>query len=82
MQKHLARDIGIQYIILEGDSLIIFNALCETSPPPLSVASIVLGMMDMCKEFRRVEFFHVKRKDNRPAHLLAKYAVGIDDFLV
>ena len=36
----------------------------------------------MCKEFRRIEFFHVKRKDNRPAHSLAKYAVGIDDFLV
>ena len=36
----------------------------------------------MCKEFRRIEFSHVKRKDNRPAHLLAKYAVGIDDFLV
>ena len=36
----------------------------------------------MCKEFRRIEFSHVKRKDNRPAHSLAKYAIGIDDFLV
>ena len=78
----LARDIGIQDIILEGDSLIIYNALCETSPPPSSVASIVLGMLDVCKEFRRIEFSHVKRKGNRPAHLLGKYAVGIDDFHV
>lgn len=78
----LARDIGIQDVILEGDSLVIYNALCEISLPPSSIASIVVGMMDLCKAFRRIEFSHVKRKDNRPAHLLAKYAVGIDDFLV
>ena len=36
----------------------------------------------MCKEFRRIEFSHVKRMGNRPAHLLANYAIGIDDFHV
>ena len=78
----LARDIGIQDVILEGDSLVIYNALCEASLPPSSVASVVLGMLDLCKEFRWIKFSHVKRKDNRLAHLLAKYAVGIYDFLV
>ena len=34
----LARDIGIQDVILEGDSLVIYNALCEASLPPSSVA--------------------------------------------
>ena len=78
----LARDIVIQDVILEGDSLVIYNALCEVSLPPSSVASIVDGMRDLCKVFRRLEFSHVKRKGNRPAHLLAKYAGGIDDFIV
>ena len=78
----LARDIGIQDVILEGDSLVIFNALCEVSLPPSSVASIVIGMLDLCKVFWRIEFSHVKRKGNRAAHLLAKHAVGIDDFIV
>ena len=78
----LARDIGIQDVILEGDSLVIYNALCEVSLPPSSVASIVDGMRDLCKVFRRLEFSHVKRKGNRPAHLLAKYVGGIDDFIV
>ena len=78
----LARDIGIQDVILEGESLVIYNALCESSLPPSSVALVVLGMLDLCKEFRRIEFSHVKRKGNRLAHLLAKYAVGIYDFLV
>ena len=76
------RDIGIQDVILEGDSLVIYNALCEVSLPPSSVASIVIGVLDLCKAFRRIEFSHVIRKGNRPAHLLAKYAVGIDDFIV
>ena len=30
----LARDIGIQDVILEGESLVIYNALCESSLPP------------------------------------------------
>ena len=78
----LATDIGIQDVILEGNSLVIYNGLCEVSLPPSSVASIVIGMLDLCKAFRRIEFFHLKRKGNRAAHLLAKHAVGIDDFIV
>jgi len=78
----LGRDIGIQDVILESDSLVIYNALCEASLPPSSIASIVDGMRDLCKSFRRLEFSHVKRKGNRLAHLLAKYAGGIDDFIV
>ncbi|XP_050258883.1 uncharacterized protein LOC126703864 [Quercus robur] len=64
----LAKDIGIQDVILEGGSLVIYNALCEASLPPSSVALVVLGIMDLCKEFRRIEFSHVKRKGKRPAH--------------
>ena len=78
----LAKDIGIQDVILEGGSLVIYCALCEASLPPSSIALVVLGMMDLCKEFRWIEFSHVRRKGNRPAHLLAKYVVGIGDFLV
>ena len=78
----LARDIGIQDVVLEGDSWVIYNALCEVSLPPSSVALIVIGMLDLCKAFRRIEFSHVKRKGNRSVHLLAKYAVGIDDFII
>ena len=78
----LATDIGIQDVILEGNSLIIYNGLCEVSLPPSSVASIVIGMLDLCKSFRRIEFSHVIRKGNRPVQLLAKYTVGVDDFII
>ena len=75
------KDIGIHDFIVEGDSLIIHHAMCESSNPPSSVAAVVQGMQDMCKEFRGVMFSHVRRRGNRPAHLLAKHACSIDDFI-
>ena len=75
-----ARDIGIHNFIIEGDSLIIHHALSEVSTPPSSVAAIIQGMQEMCKEFSGVMFSHVRRQGNQPAHLLAKHARGIVDF--
>ena len=39
-----AKDIGIQNLIMEGDSLIIHRALCEISDPPSSVTAIIQGV--------------------------------------
>ena len=76
-----AKDIGIHDFIVEGDSLIIHHAMCESSNPPSSMAAVVQVMQDMCKEFRAIMFSHVRRKGNRPAHLLAKHACTVDDFI-
>ena len=46
------------------------------------VAPIVFGILDSCQEVRYVRFSHVRRKGNRPAHLLAKYVVGIVNYFV
>ena len=75
-----AKDIGIQELVLEGDSITIYNALCEISSPPSSVEPIIVGVNALCSDFRRVEFSHVRRQGNSPAHLLAKHAKGIADF--
>lgn len=56
-----AKDIGIQDIILNGDSLLVDNVLCEKSLPPSSVEAVVSGMQKMAKEFRLIEFSHVRR---------------------
>ena len=76
-----ARDIGIHNFIIEGDSLIIHHALSEVSNPPSSMAAVVQGMQEMCREFHGVMFSHVRRQGNQPAHLLAKHACGIVDFI-
>lgn len=78
----LAKDLGFHHIALEGDSMIIHNALCEKSPPPASVVVVIVGMQELCKDFIRIEFTHVRRQGNIPAHLLAKHAFSIVDCIV
>ena len=46
----LAKDIGIQDLILEGDSIIVHRALCEMSTLPSSVEPIIEGMHAICKD--------------------------------
>ena len=76
-----ARDVGISDFIMEGDSLIVHNALCGLSPPPSSVAAIISGALGSCGMFRQVDFSHIRRQGNKPAHLLAKYAKCIVDYV-
>ena len=76
-----ARDVGIQDFIIEGDSLVLYNALCGNTPPPASVAAVVSGMKMMCGDRYCIDFSHTRRPGNRPAHLLAKHALCIVDFI-
>ena len=65
---------------MEGDSVVIVQALKEVSHAPSSIAFVIYGSLTECHEFRKVGFSHVHWQDNRPAHLLAKHALGIIDF--
>lgn len=56
-----AKDLSIQDFILEGDSLLVINALKELSPPPSSVATIISSSLLVSQEFRLVVFSHVCR---------------------
>ena len=81
MGLQFAQDVGIHEFCLEGDSLVISNALKEQSPPSSSVAQVVYGINDVYHilDFRRAEIFHVCRQGNKPAHFLAK-CLGMVDF--
>ncbi|XP_075645031.1 pyruvate, phosphate dikinase, chloroplastic-like [Castanea sativa] len=78
----LAWDLGLQNIVLEGDSLVILRALYALSNPPSSVDSLCLGMQLIYSEFHSVNVSHVQRQRNKPAHLLAKFALSIHDYCV
>ena len=76
-----AKDIGVQDIIIEGDSLTVVNALCGNTSPPSSVAAVIAGIKVLSGFVRQLDYSHVRRQCNRPAHLLAKHASGIIDFI-
>ncbi|XP_075654690.1 uncharacterized protein LOC142624835 [Castanea sativa] len=55
------KDIGVQEVVIEGDSLIIHRALSDDSKPPSSVSAITQVMKEMCEDFRKIEFSQVRR---------------------
>lgn len=57
----LAKDISIEDLVLEGDSVMVLNDLSKKSTPPSSVEAVVLGMQQMAKDFRQIMFSHVRR---------------------
>ena len=77
-----AKDVGLQEFILKGDSLNVVRALRGLSPPSVSVMSIIYGVQSSCNDVRKVLFSHVCRQGKIPAHLLAKHAISIVDFMV
>ena len=60
--------------MLEGDSVIISNALKQVSQPPTSVAAIVEGIHILSSDVGVVGYSHVRRNGNKPAHILARQA--------
>lgn len=76
-----AQDIGVRDIVVESDCLTMIQALNGTFAPPSVVSAVIQGILDISKGFHRVEFSHVKRQENRPAHVLSKHALGIDNFI-
>ncbi|XP_023897130.1 uncharacterized protein LOC112009010 [Quercus suber] len=76
-----ARDVGIHDFILEGDSLVVYNALRGFSTPPSMIAPVIWGILMSCGPLDRIDFSHVKMQGNRPAQMLAKHALGCADYL-
>ena len=73
---------GCSAVVLEGDSQVLVNALAGSSPSPSAVASVIQGALELCMGFSQIQFSHVKRQGNMPAHLVAKNAYSIVDDIV
>ena len=75
-----AREVGVYDFTLEGDSLVLFNALSGLSNPPAAVESVVRGVLKACGSCYKVDFSQIKRQVNSPVHLLAKHALSMVDY--
>ena len=73
-----ACDIGVQEIILEGDSLGVANCIAGKSSPPSSVASVLYGIISLSHDFCSFQVSHKRRNGNKLAHLLAKHAQNFE----
>lgn len=76
-----AADIGIRDAIFEGDSHIVYLTLTGSTPTHASIVNIIANTHHKMHGFRTFNFTNVKRYSNRPAHLLANFAKGIDSYV-
>lgn len=71
------REVGIQDIILEGDSLLVVKALNDSNPNWLRYGQIIEDTRLVLGSLRSWNVQHVKQEANAAAHGLAKNAISI-----
>lgn len=75
-----AWDVGILYIVMGSDSMIVIDALMGSSDPQAIIANFIEGTWQKLQDFRIVQLSHIKRQGNRPAHVLGFLAQYVKNF--
>ena len=75
-----ARDMRIQDIVFEGDSLQVCNFLRGCSLVPPDVANVLEDILSQLQFFHSFVFSHIRKVGNMLAHLLAQHAKFVTDF--
>lgn len=73
----LAWDLGLKNIIVEGDSLVVVQALNGITAPAISFQKVIEGITWCLKRFDTWKISHSRRSSNTVAHLMAKEANSI-----
>ena len=76
-----AKDIGIQKVIFESDSLVVCSAVQGAAEPPITIANIISSTIQIMQQIQQVEVQHLRRDGNRAAHGLVRYAQNVNDFV-
>ena len=78
----LAWDLGLKYVILEGDAQMVTNALSGKCFPPSSIQVFVTGTKLWRQKVLDWKISHVRRTGNHTAHLMARNAKLVSDCVV
>ncbi|KAK6160802.1 hypothetical protein DH2020_004183 [Rehmannia glutinosa] len=70
----LAKRMGIKKLVLEMDSLIVFNKISTYSSDLSYVGNVIADIFDIISSFDSFKPSYVRRIGNNVAHLLARYA--------
>ncbi|XP_075651804.1 uncharacterized protein LOC142622240 [Castanea sativa] len=79
---NFASDVGVRRAVLEGDSMAVITGLREDEKVLVPYGLLLEDAKFFSQQFDELLYFHTKREGNNLAHSLAKYAIGILDFLV
>ncbi|KAH6788014.1 hypothetical protein C2S52_007566 [Perilla frutescens var. hirtella] len=76
----MAKDLGVQNLIVEVDNLELANALINRLVPRSCVGNIIHDIFAFTSSFSTITFCWTKRDHNKPAHELARLACSDDPF--
>ena len=57
------------------------TAIEGLSCPPMAIFNIISGICHRLQAFLSMQVSHVRREENKPAHILAQYAKGLDTYV-
>ena len=77
-----ASNVGVKRAMLEGDSMAVILGLREDGMVLVPYGLLLEDVRILSQNFDELRYSHTKKEDNSLAHSLARYAVGIPDFLV
>ena len=77
-----AFDVGVKRDVLEGDSMAVISGLREDGLVLVPYGLLLEDVRILSQHFDELHYSHTKREGNCLAHSLARYAIGIPDFLV
>ena len=77
-----AFDVGVKRAVLEEDSMAVISGLREDGLVLVPYGLLLEDVRILSQHFDELRYSHTKREGNCLAHSLARYAVGIPDFLV
>ena len=78
----LAKDLGLDHIIIEGDAQTVMSALASHTSPPISIQNIIVGARHWSLNFSTWKAIHARRNCNQAAHLMARHAKLISESVI
>ena len=77
-----ALEIGIEQVIIEGDSEVIYKDLIDPGPSLALHGHLIFDVLQLANAFSLVNFTHVCRIGNNVANNLARRAISTPDINV
>lgn len=72
-----AKSVGVEELVVESDCSRIVKALVSRVDTLTSCEAILMDCLDLCRDFKWVDFSFVRRTGNRVAHGLTQVAQDV-----
>ena len=77
-----AKELGLLFVVLEGDSKITMDALASENPSLTEYGHLIDEAKELAKDFTYIEFSHVLRQKNSATHNITRHTRHVSEYSV